>query len=462
MWLSSLKPFPDEMQRLFRKAETIREPEEDRALRFPPNSDRSRIEEKYRPLIHEELNFGNVVSFVGNKSVPILRLYRFKEAFASDFVQEFLRRFSLSSKDYVFDPFAGMGTTLFASMLKGIPSIGIDKLPVATFISQTLPLFLFLHNGELRSTFQKLKQDAPHVEPTKVAMDVAIMKKAFSEENLLRLRHWKAAIDSLPSPLHDVFLLLFLSILESCSFTSKDGQFLRIREKKKVLTPEQALSSKVEDAEQDLIRMKQLLGVESTKDICLPQVYLGDARDLSSIPFERPPTAIITSPPYPNRYDYSRSYCLELCFHFVKNFDELKEIRFSLLRSHIESKIEENEEPPHPSIAEVVELLETKNLNNPRIPYMLTTYFIDMKKSIEQWAKILDKNAKVAVVVDNVRFHGEVVPTDLILSEIAEDFAFKVKDVIVSRYKGNSSQQMKKYGKMPVRESIVVWELNSK
>jgi len=33
-----------------------------------------------------------------------------------------------------------------------------------------------------------------------------------------------------------------------------------------------------------------------------------------------------------------------------------------------------------------------------------------------------------------------------------------VKEVIVARYKGNSSQQMKKYGKVAVRESIVVWE----
>lgn len=429
-------------------------------MRYQPNSDRSRIANKYRSLIREELNFGSVVSFVGNKSVPLLRLYRYKEAFAFDFVQEFIRRFNLTPEDYIFDPFVGMGTTLFASMLKGIPSIGVDKLPVATFIAQTLPLFLFLKGGELKSTFQKLKQDVSRMEPAKVAMDVAIMKKAFSEENLLSLRRWKAAIDNLPTPLHDVFLLLFLSILESCSFTSKDGQFLRIKKNKKVLTPEQALSSKVAEAEHDLIRIK-LLGVKTTEGTCLPQVHLGDARDLSSIPFELSPTAIITSPPYANRYDYSRTYCLELCFHFVKNFDELKKIRFSLLRSHIESKIKKGEIPPHPSIAEVVESLEKQDLNNPRIPYMLTTYFIDMKKCIEQWSKVLDNNAKVAVVVDNVRFQGEIIPADLILSEMAEEIGFEVKDVIITRYKGNSSQQMRKYGKVPVRESIVVWELHT-
>jgi hypothetical protein len=435
----------------------------ERANSFPISSDRNRIERKYAHLIREELRFNNVVSFVGNKSIPVLRLYRYKEAFAYDFVQEFLKRFDLTPKDYVFDPFCGMGTTLYSSMLKRIPSIGIDKLPVAAFIAQTIPLFLFLKNGELKASFEKLKKEAPFVKPARVATDVAIMKKAFDEKTLLSLRRWKTAIDDLPPPLNDIFLLLFFSILESCSYTSKDGQFLRIKKEKTVLSPEEALGAKTEQAEHDLVVMKQFYGTDFIRGLPIPQVYLSDARDLSKIPFEQPPTAIITSPPYPNRYDYSRSYSLELCFHFCKDFEELKRIRFSLLRSHVESRIEKNEKPPHPSLSEVIEILESarekRQLNNPRIPIMLTTYFIDMKKCIEQWAKVLNKNAKVALVIDNVRFEGEIIPVDLIFSEMAEEVGFKVKDIITCRYKGNSSQQMKKFGKIPVRETVIVWEL---
>jgi hypothetical protein len=58
-----------------------------------------------------------VVSYVGNKTVPFLRLYRYKEAFAFDFVMDFLRRFEADSDDYVFDPFSGLGTTMFTSMI---------------------------------------------------------------------------------------------------------------------------------------------------------------------------------------------------------------------------------------------------------------------------------------------------------------------------------------------------------
>ncbi len=94
---------------------------------YPPDSTRQEIEHKFENLIHEELKLGSVVSYVGNKNVPLLRIYRYKEAFAFDFVMDFLRRFEANSGDYVFDPFSGLGTTMYTSMICGIPSIGVDK-----------------------------------------------------------------------------------------------------------------------------------------------------------------------------------------------------------------------------------------------------------------------------------------------------------------------------------------------
>lgn len=131
-----------------------------------------------------------------------------------------------------------------------------------------------------------------------------------------------------------------------------------------------------------------------------------------------------------------------------------------MLRSHIESKIFSTDVPCHPAIAEVVGILQGKKaeLNNPRIPLMITAYFVDMQKSISEWYRVLNDGAKVAMVVDNVRFEGESIPVDLILCDLAEKIGFKVKKIIIARYKGNSSQQMKKFGRVPVRESILVWE----
>ncbi|MCX7680978.1 MAG: hypothetical protein N2508_03255, partial [Anaerolineae bacterium] len=65
------------------------------------SSERQRIEAKFAPLMREELRLGPLVSYVGNKNVPLLRLYRYKEAFALSFVKEFIDRFALTVEDYL-------------------------------------------------------------------------------------------------------------------------------------------------------------------------------------------------------------------------------------------------------------------------------------------------------------------------------------------------------------------------
>lgn len=62
---------------------------------YPSNSTRQELEHKFKNHIHEKLKLGSVVSYVGNKTVPFLRIYRYKEVFA--FVMDFLRRFEADS-----------------------------------------------------------------------------------------------------------------------------------------------------------------------------------------------------------------------------------------------------------------------------------------------------------------------------------------------------------------------------
>lgn len=419
-------------------------------------NDRERLERKYAPLLSEELRLANIVSYVGNKKVPFLRLYRYKEAFAFQFVKEIIARFGLTDKDYLLDPFCGMGTTLFTSAQHNIASLGIDRLPIGVFVARTLPLFYNLQPGDLREAFACLKSRVSKAAPAEVALDVAIMKVAYPPDTLYLLRQWKTAIEGLDTPLKDTMQLLLLSILESCSYTSKDGQFLRLLRDKQTAHPTEALEQKVYEAERDVQLVREL-----GWDRCFrqPEIYLGDTRSLNGIPFERAPTALITSPPYANRYDYTRSYSLELCFQFVGNFEELKALRFGVLRSHIEAKVGSHEQPSHPTVQEVVNSLRerAKVLNNPRIPDMLVGYFVDMEAVIQEWARVLAHGAKVAMVVDNVRFDGELLPVDLVLSEMAESAGFEVESIQIARYKGNSSQQMGKYERVPVRESVVIW-----
>jgi len=418
---------------------------------------REELERRYRRFMKEALHWSPFVSYMGNKQVPLLRLYRFKEAFSLTLALEFVQRFRLTPDDLILDPFCGMGTALFAGMVRGVPSVGIDRLPVAAFVARTLPKFFQLPRGVLLETFYRLKAKVSTLEPAPIADDVPVMRIAFEPETLLTLRRWKSSLLLLESPLREVFQLLLMSILEPCSFMSNDGQFLRWKRSKQPLSPEVALERKVAQAEHDLLCARQIFG-EPRRD-AIPQVFLGDAREVAKVPLKRPPSAVITSPPYPNRYDYTRSYSLELCFFFVRNFEELKMVRFSLLRSHIESKADEHDQPPHPAVAEVLQALQGKPLNNPRIPVMLLAYFVDMERVIRGLAEVCASGSSVAMVVDNVRFEGEMVPTDLILCDIAARYGFETEEIVVARYKGNSSQQMGRYGRLPVRESVLFWRL---
>jgi len=153
------------------------------------------------------------------------------------------------------------------------------------------------------------------------------------------------------------------------------------------------------------------------------QAFLGDARQ---IPNSLSYNAIITSPPYPNRHDYTRIYSLELAFDFIKNNDDLKKIRYETLRSHVEAK----------------KKYEAISYRQPLI----------LKKSIE----LVEKNG--VMVISNVRFAGINILVDEILSEIGKQAELKPKGIWLARYRGNSSQQMKTYKRIPSRESIVIWE----
>ena len=171
-------------------------------------SERDQIEAKYGPVIREDLKLRRLVSYVGNKPVPFLGLYRYKEAFSLEFVNRFLDYFDAKpGKDMVFDPFAGLGTSLFASMLRGIPSVGVEKLPIAAFAAKTLPMFFRIKEGDVAETFQMLKCRVDASPPTVIAEGIPILSLAFDEDILLRLRKWKTAIDSLETPLQESFLL---------------------------------------------------------------------------------------------------------------------------------------------------------------------------------------------------------------------------------------------------------------
>ncbi len=70
-----------------------------------------------------------LVSFQANKTRPIYRWYKFKEAFSASLVEYLFHKYKITS-GRILDPFAGSGTALFVASAMGINADGIELLPI--------------------------------------------------------------------------------------------------------------------------------------------------------------------------------------------------------------------------------------------------------------------------------------------------------------------------------------------
>ena len=87
---------------------------------------------------------------------------------------------------------------------------------------------------------------------------------------------------------------------------------------------------------------------------------------------------------------------------------------------------------------------------------MIRGYFADMFLSLQEVARILRPGGRVAYVVGNVRHAGVTVAVDTALTELAALVGLSLDSAWVIRLRGNSAQQMGRFGKEPSRESVVL------
>ena len=399
--------------------------------------------------------YSSLVSPQPDQNTPIYNWHSFKQSYSRELVQSVISEFHLKKGSWILDPFCGGGTTLLSSKQVNINAQGIDILPFAVFLSNVKTRYYdeFILLQELR----KLRQCSNEYSNrnTKLPDDIALLEKAFPPTIKNELLNLKQQLNEIKKEYYcDFFNLAFLSILESVSNTSKDGGFLRIVDRN--VSPE---SVRLKFLDKCAAMIGDVIKNNNTyqhKGITA-SAKLGDARKLH---IKRHFDAIITSPPYLNRHDYTRIYSLELAFDFISNNKELKQIRYDTLRSHVEArkKFEPNGYQQPFKLSRLIQKIEKNGTNNPQITDMIQGYFEDMFLCFEQMQKRLTKKGKIALVVSNVRFAGVNIPVDQLLSDIGQQVGLNPNAIWAARKRGNSSQQMKQYKRIPSRESIVVWE----
>ncbi|MBI5872876.1 MAG: DNA adenine methylase [Candidatus Omnitrophica bacterium] len=384
---------------------------------------------------------------------PIYNWHSFKHSYSKALVDNLVHEFGLRKGSWVMDPFCGGGTTLLACKELGINSSGFDILPFSIFLSNVKTREYNLEKlSSEKKKFDRSKKISLHIPSL---TNIPIAKKAFSTSVRNELIQIKQGIEEISdSTTRDFYNLGMLSILESVSNTSKSGGFLRIVEQRvRIGKVKEVFMNKIESMISDVQKFNEAM---KWKNIDVSASY-NDAREIDT---ERKYDAVITSPPYPNRHDYTRIYSLEMLFDFVKSNDDLKKIRYETLRSHVEARKKYNSGDYVKSarLCRLIGRINKNGTNNPRIGEMLEGYFEDMYLVMREMSKRVKKKGKIALVISNVRFAGVNIPVDEILSETGEQVGLKPRAIWVARYRGNSSQQMKEYKRKPSRESIILWE----
>jgi hypothetical protein len=152
-------------------------------------------------------------------------------------------------------------------------------------------------------------------------------------------------------------------------------------------------------------------------------------------------------------------YKLELWLGgYVKSTTDFETYRNLALRSHVNSKFDHSIRKENSDVNLIADLLSTFNLWNKNIPDMIRGYFDDMRVLLADRKECLADGAKCFIVVANSGYKGILVPTDLLLADIAKDLGYSVNNIFSARKIRSSSQQMhvlnSEYDNL-MRESII-------
>lgn len=441
---------------------------------YPELSEKER--ELYYPVELTEYNklhvyddkYRSLVTFQNDKKAPIQRWYRYTQGYSTLLVSKLIDELEIKRTEIIFDPFCGSGTTLLTAKNNGISSVGCDVSPLSCWISK---IKTYNWNRECVTRISDV------LETLEYGCDYnyqelqfkKFFEKAFYPEILaqtMHIRTWITETD-LNEMEKDFLRLALVSIQEEISFIRKHGSHYRflnddshvgvnklnielIEEKCDITI---TFKNKVNDMLNDIMMFRGENNATSTI-ICT---------DILKLTKSFKADAIITSPPYLNRNNYFSQQKIELSLlNLISSTDEYTDLVKQSFCSHVEAELPEKPVSNIPEVNKIIEAVTKRKSNNAKIPHMIAGYFDDIDAFFKKVPQFIKTGSRIAFVVANCRWNGVVIPVDHLVCRIAEQYGFVAKKIIVARMKGNSPQQMQAYGKIPVRESIVILSYEKK
>lgn len=418
--------------------------------------------------------FSQLVNFSKNKDIQYHGWFKYREGFSHTLIKELIHRCGMAQDEYVLDPFCGSGTTVVEAALNGFSGIGIDINPMSAFISEVK--CRSYTNEEINHIKTVLPEIITSMKQTNMFDEYKDkyqeVQKFFNEHNFERLVSIRQVIDTnkdlLGTKIYELMICAYICIIEEVSDRKRDGNGLKTVATR-VDNVEAFYLKKIKEMIVDIERSRIPANLVSAID-CGDAMRLSETVNKYSNIIDKTLGAIMYSPPYANSFDYFESYKMEVILadyasdmkgistyrrqaveSFVGRSDERNEIRdfINWMSEEIESAIPEKESRTG-----------KRDARTRKVPKMIKGYFTDMEKVIAESASVLISGKKCYIVVDQSAYLGRIIPTDLFLGAIAENYDFRVKEIIVCRIAKTSGQQIQLYPylKNSLRESIVVLE----
>jgi len=310
------------------------------------------LEEQYASaLVVDNSLTRQLVSFQANKQKPRYRWYKYKEAFSASLIELLLSKYGITSGK-VLDPFAGSGTALFAASDAGIDTDGIELLPVGQQIILARKCLEREFTKDDFDRFKSWRTERPwRQSQVRISLsELRITAGAYPKKTRELIEQYMGALQRENDRVQPVLRFALLCVLESVSFTRKDGQYLRWDyrsgrrqgakpfDKGDILNFDKAICAKINEICDDLEAGKDASKLFSTKilqgDINL---FCGSCLDIMPTLPGNLYTTVVTSPPYCNRYDYTRTYALELALLGIGE-DEISRLRQEMLSCTVENR----------------------------------------------------------------------------------------------------------------------------
>ncbi len=405
--------------------------------------------------------------------------YRFVLSFPPHLVREYIRRFELTENSCVLDPFCGTGTTLVECKKNGIPSIGVEAHPMMCFASQVKvnwnpnPDGLMKHARviakRVMTDLEKVGIDDIPCFQSNVALSEDRLKSLNSEQMKLLLH------DSIsPLPLHKSLILI--DTLNECHEECYYGHETLAMAKAIVnnisnlhFGPEVGVGMKKDDAPVispwlsnicDMTRdIRDLARNINTSSV----VHHADSRQIMTLIEEKSVDAVITSPPYPNEKDYTRTTRLEsVLLGFIHDKTELRKYKQSLMRSNTRNVYKGDEDDVwvanFPEIQRIADEIEAKRIALEKTSgferlYAKVTklYFGGMTRHLAELRRILRPGAKLAYVVgDQASYLQVMIHTGNLLADIGASLGYEVVGIDLFRTRQATATRKK------LREEVVL------